>query len=287
MVDSDRPSMTALTAAAARAAHLVVDTEPLIFADSLAATLLGDQSGPLLGYHRAHGSHDVLAVARTTVVTRSRFTEERVAAAARRGTDQYLILGAGLDSFAWRSPLAARVRVIEADHPATQRWKQARLAESGLPTRGEIGYAGIDLEAGGLDAALATAGFDHGRPALISWLGVIMYLTLDALSATLATLSRCAAGTELVAEYFVPDDLRDDLGRSYAQLVAPFAAGQGEPWRTCLRPEEMAGLLAGHGFAVVANVPQKDTVPARLWDRADALRPAGLNWLVHARRTSQ
>jgi methyltransferase (TIGR00027 family) len=287
MNDSDSPSMTALTAAAARAAHLVVDTEPLIFADSLAATLLGDQSGPLLGYHRAHGSHDVLAVARATVVTRSRFTEERLADAARRGTDQYLILGAGLDSFAWRSPLAARVRVIEADHPATQRWKQARLAESGLPARGEIGYAGIDLEAGGLDAALATAGFDHGRPALISWLGVIMYLTPDALSATLATLSRCAAGTELVAEYFVPDDLRDDLGRSYAELVAPFAASQGEPWRTCLRPEEMAGLLAEHGFAVVANVPQKDTVPGRLWDRADALRPAGLNWLVHARRTSQ
>jgi O-methyltransferase involved in polyketide biosynthesis len=164
-----------------------------------------------------------------------------------------------------------------------QPWKRARLAEAGLPDRGDVGYAEADLEAG----ALAPAGFDYGRPALISWLGVIMYLTLDALSATLATLSRCAAGTELVAEYFVPDDLRDDLGRSYAQLVAPFAAGQGEPWRTCLRPEEMAGLLAGHGFAVVANVPQKDTVPARLWDRADALRPAGLNWLVHARRTSQ
>lgn len=287
MNDSGQPSMTALTAAAARAAHLVVDAEPLIFSDPLAAPLLGDQAGPLLDHHRAHGSHDVLAVARTTVVTRSRFAEERLAAAVRRGTTQYLILGAGLDSFAWRSPLAARVRVIEADHPATQRWKQARLAEAGLPARGEVGYAGADLEAGALEAALATAGFDPGRPALISWLGVTMYLTPDAVTGTLATLSRCAAGTELVAEYFVPGDLRDDLGHRYAQLVAPFAAEQGEPWRTCLRPEEMAGLLAGHGFAVIANVRQKDTVPGQLWDRADALRPAGLNWLVHARRTSQ
>jgi len=279
--------MTALTAAAARAAHLVVDAEPLIFTDSLAVPLLGDQAGALLGYHRAHGSHDVLALARTTVVTRSRFAEDRLARAARRGTAQYLILGAGLDSFAWRSPLAARVRVIEADHPATQRWKRARLAEAGLPAQGEVRYAEADLAAGTLDTALASAGFDHGRPALVSWLGVTMYLSPDALTSTLATLSHCAPGTELVAEYLVPDDLRDDLGRGYAQLVAPVAAEQGEPWQTSLRPEEMNGLLAGHGFAVLANVPQRDTVPARLWERADALRPAGLSWLVHARRTGR
>lgn len=107
-----------------------------------------------------------------------------------------------------------------------QPWKRARLAEAGLPDRGDVGYAEADLEAG----ALAPAGFDYGRPALISWLGVIMYLTPDPLAATLATLSRCAAGTELVAGYFMPGRLRD---------------------------------------------------------RSDALRPAGLNWLVHARRAGQ
>ena len=187
--------MTAMTVAAARAAHLVVDHEPLIFADSLAATLLGDQAGPLLAYHRGNPAHDVLAVARATVTTRSRFTEERLAEAARRGVSQYLILGAGLDSFAWRSPLAARVRVIEADHPGAQRWKRARLAEAGMTARGDVRYAGIDLEAGTLDAALTTAGFDFGQPALISWLGVIMYLSKDAITSTLATLSRCAPRT--------------------------------------------------------------------------------------------
>ena len=179
------------------------------------------------------------------------------------------------------------VRVIEADHPATQRWKRARLAEAGLPAQGEVRLAEADLETGTLAAALALAGFDYGRPALISWLGVTMYLTAAGLTSTLATLSRCVAGTELVAEYLVPDDLRDDLGHGYARLVAPIAAAQGEPWRTVLRPEEMAGLLAGHGFAVLTNVPQRDAVPGRLWDRADALRPAGLSWLVHARRTGQ
>jgi methyltransferase (TIGR00027 family) len=277
--------MTAMTAAAARAAHLVVDHEPLIFADSLAATLLGDQAGPLLAYHRGSPAHDVLAVARATVTTRSRFTEERLAEAARRGVGQYLILGAGLDSFAWRSPLAARVRVIEADHPGAQRWKHARLAEAGMTARGDVRYAGTDLEAGTLDAALTTAGFDFGQPALISWLGVIMYLSADAITSTLATLSRCARGTELVAEYLVPDDLRDGLGRGYAQQVAPVAAQWGEPWRTCLRPGEMGALLAAHGFALAASVPQRETVPDPLWDRTDALRPARLGWLAHARRT--
>jgi methyltransferase (TIGR00027 family) len=282
--------MTAMTAAAARAAHLVVDSEPWIFEDSLAATLLGDQAGPLLGYHRTHPTHDVLAVARAMATTRSRFTEERLADAAGRGVAQYLILGAGLDSFAWRSPLAARVRVVEADHPGTQRWKRAQLAaastRSGLAARGEVRYAETDLEAGRLDEALAGAGFDLSRPTLISWLGVIMYLTPATVASILATLGRCPPGTELVAEYLVPDDLRDDLGRSYAELVAPVAAEHGEPWRTFLRPEEMAALLAAHGFAVVAHVPQRAAVPGALWDRADGLRPAGLSWLVHARRSA-
>ncbi|MBV9795265.1 MAG: class I SAM-dependent methyltransferase [Actinobacteria bacterium] len=279
------PSMTALTAAAARAAHLIVDHEPLIFTDSLAATLLGDQADALLGYHRAHGAHDVLAVARATVTTRSRFTEERLAAAIARGTGQYVILGAGLDSFAWRSPRAARVRVIEADRPGPQRWKRDRLAAAGLAARGDVRFAGTDLETGSLAAALTAAGFDFGRPALVSWLGVIMYLTAGAVDRTLATLGRCAPGTELVAEYLVPGDLRDDLGRSYAEQVAPIAAERGEPWRTFLRPPEMAALLAAHGFAVTANVPQRDSVDAALWNRADPLRPAGLGWLAHARRT--
>ena len=277
--------MTALTAAAARAAHLIVDHEPLIFTDRLAATLLGDQAETLLAYHRAHGSHEVLAGARVTVATRSRYTEDRLAEAAARGVTQYVILGAGLDSFAHRSSLAARVRVFEADQPDTQQWKRARLADARVPARGEVRYAATDLEAGTLAGALARAGFDFGRPALFSWLGVIMYLTRDAVAGTLATLSRCAPGTELVAEYLVPDDLQDDRGRTYTQLVAPAAAEQGEPWRTFLRPEEMCALLAAHGFAPVTNVGQRDAVDGRLWDRTDALRPAALSWLAHARVT--
>jgi methyltransferase (TIGR00027 family) len=279
------PSMTALTAAAARAAHLLVDQKPWIFDDSLAATVLGDQAGPLLEYHRQHGQHEVLAGARVMVTTRSRYTEDRLAAAAARGITQYVLLGAGLDTFAWRSPLAARVRVIEADQAGTQQWKRAQLAAAGLRARGDVRFAAVDLTGATLADALAAAGLDLSRPALVSWLGVIMYLSRDAVAGTMAALSRCAPGTELVAEYLVPDDLQDDLGRTYARLVAPAAAEWGEPWRTFLRPEDMSALLAGHGFTALAHAGQRDAGGPELWDRADELRPSALSRLVHACRT--
>jgi len=276
--------MTALMSAAARAAHLIVDHEPRIFTDSLAAAALGDQADTLLGYHRTHGTHEVLACARVTVTTRSRYTEDRLAEAIARGVTQYVLLGAGLDTFACRSPRAEGLRVIEADHPGTQRWKQGQLARAGIRPRGDLRYAETDLEDGGLTGALARVGLDFTRPALISWLGVIMYLDRDAVAGTLAALGPCAAGTELVAEYLVPEDLQDDLGRTYSRLVAPVAAEQGEPWRTFLRPEEMSALLAAHGFTTVANIPQREAVDSALWHRTDALRPTALFWLVHARR---
>jgi methyltransferase (TIGR00027 family) len=276
--------MTAMTAAAARAAHLLVDDEPRIFADSLAATVLGDQAGPLIDYHREHGRHEVLAGARAMVTTRSRYTEDRLAAAIARGVTQYVLLGAGLDTFAWRSPLAGQVRVIEADQPATQQWKRDRLAAAGLRARGEVQFAAVDLTGGTLGSALTRAGLDLNRPALVSWLGVIMYLSRDAVAGTLAALSRCAPGTELVAEYLVPDDLQDDQGRTYTRLVAPFAAERGEPWRTFLRPEDMSALLAEHGFAPLAHVTQREAAGRELWDRTDGLRPSGLSRLALSRR---
>ena len=113
-------SFTALTAAAARAAHLIVDQEPWIFADGLAAQLLGEQAEELISYHKLHGTHPVLAGARVQVTCRSRYTEDALSRAVSRGVGQYVILGAGLDSFAYRAGLAGRVRVFEVDHPASE-----------------------------------------------------------------------------------------------------------------------------------------------------------------------
>jgi O-methyltransferase involved in polyketide biosynthesis len=145
-----------------------------------------------------------------------------------------------------------------------------------------VRYVEADLEAGnlagdgGLAGRLAGAGFDFSRPALISWLGVTMYLTRDAIAGTLAMAGRCAPGTELIAEYAVPDDLQDDRGREYVRLVAPALAERGEPWLTFLRPAEMTALLNDHGFADVTHAGPRDMVDAGLWARSDALRPARL-----------
>ncbi len=276
------PSHTALTAAAARAAHLVVDSEPLIFSDHLAAALLGDLADELIGFHRAHAAHPVLAGARGQVVVRSRYTEDRLARGVASGIGQYVILGAGLDSFGCRPGLAGRVRVFEVDHPASQAWKRAALARAGIRPAGVVSYVPADLAAGSLTDALAAAGFDLSRPALVSWLGVIMYLTRPAIERTLAAVARLAPGTELIADYMLPAGLRDAAGDSYAELVAPVAASRGEPWRTFLSPDEMAGLLARHGFAVAEQAGQREAVDPALWQRHDPLRPVRLSMLARA-----
>ena len=277
----DQPSQTALTAAAARAAHLIVDHEPVIFADELAAPLLGEQAGEFISYHRAHGTHLVLSCARAQVLCRSRFTEDHLAACVRSGITQYVILGAGLDSTAYRSG-PGPARVFEADHPATQRWKRAHLAAAGITVPDTVSFAAVDFERDSLAGCLVQAGFDPSRPALVSWLGVTMYLTSAAISQTLAEIGGFAPGTQLITDYVLPAALRDETGRGYAELVAPAAAERGEPWLTFLAPDDMSALLARHGFGPAEHVRQRDSVPAALWDRTDSLRPADLSLLARA-----
>jgi methyltransferase (TIGR00027 family) len=277
---ADRPSQTALMAAAARAAHLIVDHEPVIFADELAAALLGEQADEFISYHRAHGTHLVLSCARAQVLCRSRFTEDHLAACVRTGLTQYVILGAGLDSFAYRTKSA--VRVFEVDHPATQQWKRGQLAAARIPVPDTVSFVAMDFERDQLAGRLAQAGFDPSRPALVSWLGVTMYLTGAAISQTLAEISGFAPCTQLITDYILPAALRDDTGNAYAGLVAPAAAERGEPWLTFLAPDDMSALLQRHGFGAVEHVRQRDSIPAALWDRSDSLRPAGLSVLARA-----
>ncbi|MFF9480581.1 class I SAM-dependent methyltransferase [Streptomyces sp. NPDC014733] len=271
--------------AAARAAHLLVDETPSIFADTLAQTFLGERAEELLGYHRSYGGHPVLSGARTTAVTRSRYTEDRLAELAGRGVDQYVILGAGLDSFAYRSELADRVRVFEVDQPTTQRWKQGLLAEKGTTVPPSAFFVPVDFEkesARSLTGHLVRAGFDPGRPALVSWLGVTMYLTSEAIGQTLAVISGFAPGTELIVEHLLPDGHRDEAGQSYAELVMAAAAEQGEPWQTFLSIEQMNALLLEHRLQPIEYARQRETVDPAEWERTDALRPFTLSVLARA-----
>lgn len=128
MKSDGTPSMTALLAAAARAAHLIVDDAPPLFADTAAYALLGERADEFVGHHRTYGDHPLLAGARVGVTTRSRYTEECLASSVRAGIGQYVILGAGLDSYAYRS--SGGVKVFEVDHPPTQEWKRASTRRS-------------------------------------------------------------------------------------------------------------------------------------------------------------
>ena len=276
------PSGTALTAAAARAAHLIVDEEPAIFADPLAAVLLGDRADELIAYHTQHGTHPVLAGARAQVTCRSRYTELALARARDRGVRQYVILGAGLDSFGYRDARDDSLRVFEVDHPASQDYKRAALAVAGIPVPDSVTFVPADLAADSLGECLAHAGFDAAAPALIGWLGVTMYLTADAVSATLAAIAALAPGSELIADYMLPEGSRDEAGALYGTLVAQASAERGEPWLCCLTPGEMADMAARAGLRDVRAVSQRDAIPAPLWQRTDALKPARLAMLLHA-----
>ncbi len=276
-----QPSFSALTAAAARAAHLLVDGEPTIFADTLAAALLGDRARELIAYHERHGTHPVLAGARVQVTCRSRYTEDALARAVGGGVTQYVILGAGLDSFAYRGGLAERVRVFEVDHPASQQVKRAALAAAGIDVPDSVRYVPADLGVDPLDRCLAAARFDAAAPAVVSWLGVTMYLSAEAVAQTLAAVAGLAPGTEMIADYLLPPEARDEAGALYGTLVAQASAERGEPWRSCFTPDQMADLAARAGFGAVRAVSQRDAIPAGLWQRTDSLRPAALAVLLH------
>jgi methyltransferase (TIGR00027 family) len=294
MIAHGQPSLTALTAAAARAAHLIVDNEPVIFADTLAQAMLGERAEELISYHRAHGTHPVLAGARAQVTCRSRYAEDRLADAIKRGIGQYVLLGALLDSFAYRSPLAGRVRVFEVDHPATQAYKRRVRGTAGGDgtagggdgtaggVAGGVRFVAVDFGRDSLGEALGRAGFDAGQPALVSWLGVTMYLEESAIEATVAVLGGLAPGSEVVVDYMLPAGMRDAAGQMYADLVGQAAAEWGEPWRSVFAPAAMAALLARHGFGPGRDVGQRDMIPEAAWDRSDALRPAELSRIAHA-----
>jgi methyltransferase (TIGR00027 family) len=279
--DQGQPSDSALTAAAARAAHLIVDDEPRIFTDPLAARLLGSRADELIGYHTSHGTHPVLSGARVQVACRSRYARDALARAAAAGIAQYVILGAGLDSFAYQGGLAARVRVLEVDHPASQEAKRAALAGAGIPVPGNVTFVPADLAAGSLLRQLAGSGFDAQAPAVFGWLGVTMYLTAEAVAETMTAVAGCAPGSELIADYLLPPGARDEAGALYGRLVAQVSAERGEPWRSCFTPAEIAGLARDCGLGAARSIAQRDTVPAGLWRRTDSLHPADLAVLFH------
>ncbi|WP_433527026.1 class I SAM-dependent methyltransferase [Nocardia pseudovaccinii] len=263
-MDNDGPSRTALITAYARAYHQIAD-RPQIFTDPLAARLLGVTAEELaeLGTsttdHLGAGASDRFR--RLFFAARARFAEDAVAAAIAAGVRQVVILGAGLDTFAYRNPLPD-LRVFEVDHPATQAWKRERLTTAGIDHPETLTFVPVDFETQTLAAGLESSGFERTDPAVFVWLGVVFYLTPNAAHATLEYIAGQAQPVEVVFDYLQPANSDED--RAHQQQRADRLAGVGEPVFSYFTPDDIAAQLRTLGFTDLEDHSAPDLVTGYL-----------------------
>jgi methyltransferase (TIGR00027 family) len=262
------PSGTAIRAAVLRAAHQLLDDDPKVLVDPVAVELVRG----LLPADGAELQSASLKRLRAALVVRSRYAEDVLAEASRRGMQQYVILGAGLDTFAYRQPRWARaLAVFEADHPATQAWKREALQMAGIPVPGNVRFCPVDLEIGSLPGALAEAAFQAGAPTFVSWLGGTQYLGEAAIESTLGFVRSLPPGSEIVFSFVVPDTWLDQDQREEFAALADAAASGGEPWVTRLDPTALRSRLTGMGFSRVCHLCPESATERYLSDRRDGL----------------
>lgn len=277
-----RPSLTARGAAAYRAIHQTLEAGA-IFRDPLAVRILDDETRANLEEIAADPSRRSM---RLFVSARSRFSEDALAACVVRGVRQVVVLGAGLDTFSLRNPYAGEgVGVFEVDYPATQRWKRERLKNAGLAIPASLTFAPVDFERQSLADGLSAAGFQADRPAFFQWLGVVPYLTREAVAATLHFIAGVPE-SEVVFDYAEPFDNYPPQRRAGIMELAARAASRGEPWLSFFDPAEISEILRNKGFGDV-----EDLGLAQLADRfygalkeGVAIGPGG--HVIRARRTS-
>jgi methyltransferase (TIGR00027 family) len=213
---------------------------------------------------------------RAAVVARARFIDDLVTEQAGRGISQYVVLGAGLDTFAQRRPeIAARLRVFEVDQPGNQAWKRRRLVELGYGIPDWLRLVPVDFEAGGSWwEQLAAAGFDPGQPAVVVSTGVTMYLTKDATAATLRQLAGLAPASTLAMTFLLPTELLEDADRPGLRAAKSGARATGTPFISFYTPSEMLALAREAGFTTAEHVPGTVLADRYFADRADGLRPS-------------
>lgn len=241
------PSRTAFGAAALRAVHQEAD-QPRIFTDPLARQILGAEAPPDRAWDQPR--------LRLFIAVRHRFAEDALAAAVARGTRQVVVLGAGLDTFAYRNPFP-QTRVFEVDYAATGAWKRERLAETGIDVPANVAYVAVDFERDALAERLADAGFDIGEPAFFLWLGVVPYLSTEAVRATLAVIASVPDG-EVVFDYVRPVDHAPARARADRQNLVDHVAEVGEPLRPGLEPEALHTMLRELGFDDVEDLGRRE-----------------------------
>lgn len=245
-----KPSRTALAAAVYRAAHQVRE-RGAVFCDPLALRILGMDAETAV---REAGDEDARRKMRMFIAMRTRFAEDALAAAVGTGVTQVVVLGSGLDTFAYRSPYGARVRVFEVDFPATQAWKRERLREAGIKVPEWLTFAPVDFEGKTLAEGLAAAGFDEGRQTFFTWLGVVPYLSEDAVWATLGFIAGVRGGAHVVFDYSDPPEVMSEEVRAFHDTRARRVADIGERWVSYFEAEPLRERMLEIGFLEVEDL---------------------------------
>lgn len=275
IVRQGEPSRSALSVASLRAVHQLLD-EPVIFQDPIALPLLGAATEAALR-DDPYALNDPLSRGlRGALVARSRFVEDELSRCVAAGVRQYLVVGAGLDTFACRNPYRDEgLRVFEVDHPGTQRWKQQRLAEAGIDVPASLTFVPADLERDDLGSALQGAGFRADQPACVSWMGVTMYLTADAVAATLRTVAGFAPGSCLCFDYRVPVAMLNPVERVINEVLEQRIATMGEPWLSTFDPAKLQQQLLDQGFSSARSATPDELTARYFVRRKDGLRAGG------------
>jgi methyltransferase (TIGR00027 family) len=263
------PGHTATLAAVGRAIH--AESERPLMADHLALGLAGEAGATLMAQLTSQlpdTSRQSLGLA---FAIRTRFVEDAVEAAIQDGVGQYVILGAGLDSFAYRRPeLSERLKIFEVDRPASQAWKRSRLESMGVAIPSSVAFVPLDAEKGDLSAALVKAGFDRSAPAIVSAIALTQYLAQPAIERIFELVAAFAAGTRLVVTYVVPAAELSEMAAAGLAWTMSQAEERGERFLSLFRPVEFDELLRRSGFSRVEQVGPRELIQTYLANRPDA-----------------
>jgi methyltransferase (TIGR00027 family) len=270
-MEQSQRSRTLEIPAVMRALHQSVDGDPKILADPIAPRLLNPDDdrrwlAPLL-------NHPFAKQLRAGFVLRSRYAEDCLAEAVRRGVRQYAILGAGLDTFAYRQPeWSEPLRIFEVDHPVTQDWKRDRLKATNLTIPTNVTFVPVDFEKTSIAAGLANSAFAFDVPTFCSCLGVTQYLTSDAIDETCRFVLSLPPSSEIVFSFVVPPDVLSGPEAGLVAIAAQRAAAMGEPWLTRLYPDQFKSKLRALGFSAATHLTPAETRERYFKNRRDGLR---------------
>lgn len=244
-MSDNKASFTALATAYMRAAHQLLDAKPLILDDPVALPILGRDAEKNIRDTATHYQAPEVLALRTRIVLRSRFTEDRLAAAVTQGIKQYIILGAGFDTFSLRQPLwAGELKIVEVDHVGTQSLKRSYIDNAGLVVPQNVVFANINFEHESLHDGLLRYNVSLEKPTFFSWLGVMMYLKEEAIDAVLHSVTMFPAGSEIVLTFVRPQG-------NAPSIIAQSVINLGEPWLSYFEPEEIENKLRDAGFSRV------------------------------------